>query len=495
ANLEQLASRPLPSGTPINLDSFIDDLLEKNYREQATTFAQNASNRSTSRSTKAATLRSASLSKPSPSPSPSPSTSISQNSVDGQASPSQVLSPSGSFYTPTRTGPLNRIARRVSLAARQRNLSTPQRQVRVASQSFSTPTGEVVLETYGQSPSGRGASPHATYGHKFTRVPSTPGAPSANKHRRSTGNSEDIIRGPLYFTNEERQGHIALVSAVEPSCKNHHANCTDCRDIKFAYYENKTMSTAIPAEERQKIINNNRSLRNIKNELENLAEHGAISDEVYDKIMRSLPQESSLNASSARSNPTPSPAPVPTNAFANMNVNNEPPPPAYNTPTTGPPSLPNRGRPEIARATALYRYAEPEDCNFEVGDEISVFEKMNADWWLGKNVRTGKEGVFPVNYVQVQTNPEPLPSPAAYGNEKAGGYPGAYQAQQQGPPPPGPSNPYNSSVPPMAVAEQPTDGKPSKGGEMGKKFGKKLGNAAIFGAGATIGGNIVNSIF
>ena len=31
--------------------------------------------------------------------------------------------------------------------------------------------------------------------------------------------------------------------------------------------------------------------------------------------------------------------------------------------------------------------------------------------------------------------------------------------------------------------------------DRGKKFGKKLGNAAIFGAGATIGGNIVNSIF
>jgi hypothetical protein len=30
---------------------------------------------------------------------------------------------------------------------------------------------------------------------------------------------------------------------------------------------------------------------------------------------------------------------------------------------------------------------------------------------------------------------------------------------------------------------------------MGKKFGKKLGNAAIFGAGATIGGKIVNGIF
>lgn len=130
---------------------------------------------------------------------------------------------------------------------------------------------------------------------------------------------------------------------------------------------------------------------------------------------------------------------------------------------------------------------------------------MNADWWLGKNLRTGQEGVFPVNYVQVQTNPpgglnsntSPSPNGGYYGNEKAHNY-GGYQPQQQqqGPPPPGPSNPYNSAVPPMAIAEQPTDPKqPGKGQEMGKKFGKKLGNAAIFGAGATIGGNIVNSIF
>jgi LAS seventeen-binding protein 1/2 len=37
--------------------------------------------------------------------------------------------------------------------------------------------------------------------------------------------------------------------------------------------------------------------------------------------------------------------------------------------------------------------------------------------------------------------------------------------------------------------------KPSKLEEHGKKFGKKMGNAAIFGAGATIGSNIVNGIF
>jgi hypothetical protein len=110
---------------------------------------------------------------------------------------------------------------------------------------------------------------------------------------------------------------------------------------------------------------------------------------------------------------------------------------------------------------------------------------MNNEWCLGKNLRTGKQGLFPTNYVQVTPPAQPTPIPSAYGanNEKQNGYGGGYPAQpvyQQGPPPPGQSNPYNSSVPPMAVAEQPVDGgKPGKGAEMGKKFGKKLGNAAI----------------
>jgi len=47
----------------------------------------------------------------------------------------------------------------------------------------------------------------------------------------------------------------------------------------------------------------------------------------------------------------------------------------------------------------------------------------------------------------------------------------------------------------MQISNEPMETKPGKGGEMGKKFGKKLGNAAVFGAGATIGGKIVNSIF
>lgn len=140
---------------------------------------------------------------------------------------------------------------------------------------------------------------------------------------------------------------------------------------------------------------------------------------------------------------------------------------------------------------------------------------MNPDWWMGRNLRTGREGIFPRNYV------EPEPVNDSYANEKSAGYNaynagppqgqaggyyggGGYPPQQQQQHNP---NPYNNPAPPMAIAnpqpaqpeaqqaQQPAEGGGSKMGEMGKKIGGKFGNAAIFGAGATFGGNIVNSIF
>lgn len=51
------------------------------------------------------------------------------------------------------------------------------------------------------------------------------------------------------------------------------------------------------------------------------------------------------------------------------------------------------------------------------------------------------------------------------------------------------------NMPLMLAQAQQEQRKPSKLEEHGKKFGKKMGNAAIFGAGATLGSNIVNGIF
>lgn len=206
--------------------------------------------------------------------------------------------------------------------------------------------------------------------------------------------------------------------------------------------------------------------------------------------MRSLPSETTLSSVS-RNNPNISPSPAPLSSIST--VSNGAPPSYNNVP---PPTVPSRGqppsKPEIARAIALYRYVDPHDCNFEVGDHIIIYQYTNADWWTGKNMRSGVEGVFPATYVQIQTN---YSTPNLGAKAQFPGSPPLLQ-QQQSSVLPGPSNPYNASAPPMALANEPADGKqPGKGSEMGKKFGKKLGNAAIFGAGATLGGDLVNSIF
>jgi hypothetical protein len=319
------------------------------------------------------------------------------------------------------------------------------------------------------------------------------------------------------------------------------------------------------SEQRQRVIETNRSLRLIKNvgrkaslspsddpispqsnkntkELESLLEKGIITESAFDNIQSLLPTESSLSAA-APTQATPSqrtPAPTsqpPTSSLASLSISPPPGPPSYSQSTGnnnggGPPPLPTRNQPSpppptkpvIARARALYRYAasDARDCSFERDDRVEVHEYMNADWWMGRNARTGAEGIFPKNYVEVEPEAAAAsPSAPAATNEKAGGgwntgnaYPCAYghgaaagsgyvppaQPMYGGnngypPPPPGQVNPYNSQAPPMAVAEQGQGSGESKVGGAGKKIGKKLGNAAIFGAGATIGSNIVNSIF
>lgn len=217
-------------------------------------------------------------------------------------------------------------------------------------------------------------------------------------------------------------------------------------------------------------------------ELEALLDKNVLSESAFDAIHALLPAEGTLGSSTAT---TPLPTPTP-------QAYNAPPSYAQSTGPSGPPPLPGRkepppaappAKPVLAHCIALYKYAaaDARDVSFAKGDKVSVYEKMNADWWLGRNETTGQEGIFPRAYVEEQHN-------------EKGGYP----------PPPGPQqNPYSGSVPPpMGIAGgyggnhgQGEEDKPTKTEENTKKFGKKLGNAAIFGAGATLGGKIVNSIF
>ncbi|KAH7305034.1 SH3 domain-containing protein [Stachybotrys elegans] len=262
--------------------------------------------------------------------------------------------------------------------------------------------------------------------------------------------------------------------------------------------------------DRQLIMETNRSLRNIKTELENLLEKGVIDESVFDTISATLPEESPLSgplrttanrgAASVRNTPSQNAQPTepPVQAMQNLDIKQPQAasPPSYEH--IPPPGLPARSsKPIIAHARALYRYAgaDARDVHLEKDDRIAVYEYMNNDWWMGRNERTGQEGIFPRNYVFVEQQPQQK-GPAPYGQPQYG-----YPYQQQGPPqgPPPQQNPYNTAVPPVAVAEgQHQQGEQqgdSKVAQYGKKFGSKLGNAAIFGAGATMGSNLVNSIF
>ncbi|OJJ48622.1 hypothetical protein ASPZODRAFT_61993 [Penicilliopsis zonata CBS 506.65] len=223
----------------------------------------------------------------------------------------------------------------------------------------------------------------------------------------------------------------------------------------------------------------NRSLRTIQTELEFLADNSVITPQQLSSILAQLPDHTPLRAARSQAvqsaqqlpvQPVSVPYSPPTTQFANTTLNektalqeayNQPPPPAYQVP------------PVLSIATALYAYTPTDtgDLALQPRDRIQVLEHMNNDWWRGRNERTNLEGIFPRSYVNVVEEKPTIvaPQPTSYGNL-----------------------PLEIS---QGTSTSGTEGKKSKFEEQGKKFGKKMGNAAIFGAGATIGSNIVNSIF
>ncbi|KAF7128442.1 hypothetical protein CNMCM5793_003172 [Aspergillus hiratsukae] len=226
---------------------------------------------------------------------------------------------------------------------------------------------------------------------------------------------------------------------------------------------------------------NNRSLRTIRSELEFLADASVITRQQLSSILAQLPNEEPQQAATsvpqpqlpqpvvAQSQPAPASYAPPTSQFANSSLNEKAAlqQQQYATPSVPPPAYPQAVA-VLSVATALYAYTPTDagDLALQPNDRVQVLEHMNADWWRGRNERTNLEGIFPRSYVNViEEKGVSSPPPTNYGNVPL-------DVSQSG-----------SSAP---------DGKRpgSKFEEHGKKFGKKMGNAAIFGAGATIGSNI-----
>ncbi|KAL1958929.1 hypothetical protein VTO42DRAFT_3482 [Malbranchea cinnamomea] len=215
----------------------------------------------------------------------------------------------------------------------------------------------------------------------------------------------------------------------------------------------------------------NRSLRTIRTELEFLADASVITPSQLSAILSQLPSQTQLHAPVAET-----PFSPPTSQVSSMSLNEKNHEPSQYSSPAPPPSY-SATPPVLSIATALYAYTPTDagDLALQPNDRIQVLEHMNNDWWRGRNERTGLEGVFPRTYVSVIEEKPVIhaPQPTRYGNLPL-------EIAQSG-----------SSQP----TQQPEGRIPSKFEANGKKFGKKMGNAAIFGAGATIGSNIVNSIF
>ncbi|CAG7929061.1 unnamed protein product [Penicillium olsonii] len=244
-----------------------------------------------------------------------------------------------------------------------------------------------------------------------------------------------------------------------------------------------------------------RSLRAIQTELEFLDSVGLITPAQMNSILpplkaiveahateaervspasRQLSQPEPVQPTPAQAQPQAPYAPSytpPVAQVSNMSMNEKAAPRSqYTSPVPqAPPAYAQT--PPVRMATAQYTYspADEGDLGFEPQHRIQITQELNKDWWRGRNTNTGQEGIFPSSFVTEDSAKAPVhvPPPTNYGNMPL-------QVSQSGQP----ANPAN-----------PEDPKQNKLEEGGKKFGKKLGNAAIFGAGATMGSNLVNSIF
>jgi hypothetical protein len=188
------------------------------------------------------------------------------------------------------------------------------------------------------------------------------------------------------------------------------------------------------------------------------------------------------------SQPTPAASPAPEKKATNIgyyadNAAVNAPPPAY-------PSVPAApaGPMPLAYAAALYQYNAQDagDLALMPNDKVTVTEYMNNEWWKGRNERTGMEGIFPASYVRkdekavVMAPSAPLPAPSNYSTSAIA--------------PARPASPPRRSSRARSLARS-SAMRPSS--VQVRLLAARLSMASfrLTITGATIGGNIVNSIF
>ncbi|ORY83808.1 SH3 domain-containing protein [Protomyces lactucae-debilis] len=248
----------------------------------------------------------------------------------------------------------------------------------------------------------------------------------------------------------------------------------------------------------------NRTLGAIYTDLGYLVDVGILSEDDYNLITSKIPRRhtGALPAITAAASAQPQNHIQPDRNDRRQvpSAPSHAPTPVQPAPTPQPPKLLG-----IAQCDALYDYSTEDagDLPFRKGDKLLVLEYCNADWWRGQHVPgpatgygkpvpkgMGRVGLFPSNYVQktaVTGVPDPqVPLPQTIPYQQAVALPSLAPEQY---------NPqrYDAVSYAQGGPQQVTVVQDKKTGQM-HKVGGKLGNAVIFGAGATIGSSIVNAI-
>lgn len=161
---------------------------------------------------------------------------------------------------------------------------------------------------------------------------------------------------------------------------------------------------------------------------------------------------------------------------------------------------------EMAEAMYDYQQTDASDLQLVRGARILILEKINPDWWRGRDIKSQQEGIFPSNYVRIvdamssYMSPQPGPKVASALYNPVPVMP--YQSQYAATSP----QPYSAPQPQQYFPPQQSEAAPQQQqqqqqmpyqnflGKHGKTIGAKLGNAALFGAGASFGADMVNSI-
>jgi hypothetical protein len=232
------SSQP-PTKTSRDLLDEIDNLLEVNYRGQAESFNRKISGASAARSF---------------------STHSSAAATSLRAPTNSTAPTSNDNDTPSRLAG--------GLIRRFPGLRSPDTPNQILIHSFAVRHGIDTELHKAASAIKKGPpppSPHVTYGHRFYTVVNDSQQLAVGDSRLQPVCLPEPVRcGIFYFSDTEREYIDQLVHSEPRGCEQH-PNCIECYNTEYAYLENKIMPTTMPPEERNRIISNNRSLRNIKN--------------------------------------------------------------------------------------------------------------------------------------------------------------------------------------------------------------------------------------